>query len=154
MDEHLADGVEHRRRRYPRRRQRKPSQAAVGKRQRAGEIFLGRWRGGELERGAASLAAATPKGGRRGDGRFFWGLILPSTWDQGYFSTLPPAAGAPDRVLPRRGRHGSAGYLFRIQRVSACFWVRRWYTNLRERERGEFQHNDVCYQEKQADRFR
>jgi hypothetical protein len=39
-------------------------------------------------------------------------------------------AGAPDRVLPRKGRRGSADYLFGIQRVPAGFWACQWYTNL------------------------
>jgi hypothetical protein len=113
MDEHLAGGVGRRlwvRRRYRQRRQRKPSQKAAGRHRRA--FFWAGGGGGEVEWGAASLAAAAPKDGRRGDDRFF---EIDYAWHAGpgMFFIVPHGAGAPDRVLPRRGRRGSAGYLFK-----------------------------------------
>jgi hypothetical protein len=37
---------------------------------------------------------------------------------------LPRAAGAPDRILPRRGQHGNAGSFIGLASVPAGFWGR------------------------------
>jgi hypothetical protein len=60
----------------------------------------------------------------------FLRLILPGTRARGSFSTVPHGTGAPNRVLPRRGRRGSADCLFGLEGAPAHFWGRRWYTNL------------------------
>jgi hypothetical protein len=104
MVEHLAGGVGRRlwvRRRYPRRRQ-----GNLARRQRGsvGELFWASGGGGELERGTASLAAAAPKGGRRGVGRFFWGRVCLARWPGALF---PPCRELP--VLPIGSCHAWAG---------------------------------------------
>jgi hypothetical protein len=38
---------------------------------------------------------------------------------------LPWCAGAPDRILPHRGRHGSAGSFIGLAHASVRFWGRR-----------------------------
>jgi hypothetical protein len=93
-------------------------------------FFFGPVEGRGARKGRGIAGGGYSEGWEEGRREIFWGLILPRTWARGYFSTVPPAAGAPDRVLPRRGRRGSAGCLFRIQRVPAYFWARRWYINL------------------------
>jgi hypothetical protein len=87
-----------------------------------------RWRGGARE-GRVVTGGGCSEGweaGRRED----MGLILTVKRARGYFSTVPRGVGAPDRVLPRRGRCGSDDCLFGIQRAPTGFWACRWCTNL------------------------
>jgi hypothetical protein len=87
-----------------------------------------RWRGGARE-GRIVTGGGCSEGweaGRRED----MGLILTVKRARGYFSTMPRGVGAPDRVLPRRGRCGSDDCLFGIQRAPAGFWACRRCTNL------------------------
>jgi hypothetical protein len=114
---------------YPRRRQRKPSQTAAGKRRRAGELFLGRWRGRGTRKGRGVAGGGCSEEWEEGRREIFWGLILPGTRAWGCFSTVPHGAGAPDRVLPRRGRRSP---IFAPSPKSTpaafweAFWGRRW----------------------------
>jgi hypothetical protein len=47
---------------------------------------------------------------------------LAYTRGQGVGSELPRAAGAPDKILPRRGRRGGAGFFFGLEGALARFW--------------------------------
>jgi hypothetical protein len=38
---------------------------------------------------------------------------------------LPRGAGTPDRILPRRGRHGSAGLFIGLSPAAVGFWGSR-----------------------------
>jgi hypothetical protein len=52
-------------------------------------------------------------GWEAGEGRV-WGWICSTKQDRGRFPDVAQGIGAPDRVLPRRGRRGSADFLFGI----------------------------------------
>jgi hypothetical protein len=49
---------------------------------------------------------------------------LAYTRGRGIGSELSRAAGAPDRILPRRGRCGGVGYFFGLEGAPAWFWER------------------------------
>jgi hypothetical protein len=82
------------------------------------DIFLAGGAGGELGRGASSMAAVASEGWRRAKVGFGDGFALPSE-ARPFFQRGARCRRSRYRVLPRRDRSRSTGYLFGIQRMPA-----------------------------------
>jgi hypothetical protein len=93
-------------------------------------VFFGGWGSGKGGRKRRIVGGdGGGGGGTRGKVRLWRSLGLPGRAGSA-FSYVASAAGAPDRILPDRGRRGGAGYIFELRLAPAQFWNRRWYTNL------------------------
>jgi hypothetical protein len=118
------------RRRCPRLRWRKAGLDGGGASPAVGEVFFGDWGSGKGGRKRRIVGGdGGGGGGTRGKVRLWRSLGLPGGAGSA-FSYVASAAGAPDRILPDRGRRRGTGYFFGLRLRPARFWGRRWYTNL------------------------